>query len=60
MKSDDKVPNTTPKIIAKAKLRIESPPRMKMQINTRRVDADVMIVRANVELIDWLMVAKKS
>ena len=48
MNSDDNVPITTPKIIANAKLRIESPPRMKIHSNTINVLNDVLIVRASV------------
>ena len=45
---NDNVPITTPKIIANAKLRIESPPRMKIHSNTINVLNDVLIVRASV------------
>ena len=48
MKIEDKVPNTTPRIIANAKLRILSPPRMKMLSNTMSVENEVLKVRANV------------
>lgn len=48
MKSEDKVPNTTPRIIANEKLRMLSPPSMKIHINTIKVLKDVLIVRANV------------
>ena len=54
MNNDDIVPNTTPRIIANEKLRMLSPPRMKIQSNTSNVDVDVMMVRANVSLIDAL------
>lgn len=54
------VPMITPRIIANTKLRIESPPRMKITTNTNKVDNEVMIVRPRVELIDLLMVVKKS
>lgn len=54
------VPMITPSIIANTKLRIESPPRMKITTNTSNVDNDVMIVRPSVELIDLLIVVKKS
>ena len=55
-----KVPTITPRIIAKMKLRMESPPRMKITNRTNRVEQEVMIVRPRVELIDLLMVVKKS
>lgn len=55
-----RVPMITPKSIAKVKERIASPPRMKMHRSTSRVDAEVMIVRPRVELMDWLTVVKKS
>ena len=45
---DDSVPMTTPRIIAKAKLRIESPPRMKIHSNTINVLKEVLMVRARV------------
>jgi hypothetical protein len=54
MKIDDNVPNTTPRIIANEKLRMLSPPRMQIQSNTSNVDVDVLMVRANVSLIDAL------
>ena len=54
------VPMITPKSIANVKLRMASPPRMKMQRSTSKVEADVMMVRLRVVLIDWLMVVKKS
>ena len=54
MNSDDNVPITTPKIIANAKLRIESPPRMKIHSNTINVLNDVLIVRASVVLNESL------
>lgn len=38
----------TPRIIAKANERMLSPPRKKMQRSTKRVVADVMMVRVNV------------
>ena len=38
--SEDNVPITTPRIIANAKLRIESPPRMKIYSNTVTVLID--------------------
>ena len=42
------------RIIANEKLRMLSPPRMKIQSNTINVDVDVLMVRANVSLIDAL------
>ena len=48
MKSDERVPNTTPRIIANEKLRMLSPPRMKIQSNTTNVLNDVFNVRARV------------
>lgn len=48
MKSDESVPNTTPRIIANEKLRMLSPPRMKIHNNTINVLTEVLIVRANV------------
>lgn len=53
-KSDDNVPNTTPRIIANEKLRMLSPPSTKIQSNTIMVLTDVLIVRANVVLSDVL------
>ena len=60
MNSVDSVPVITPNSIAKMNERIESPPRMKMHSSTSNVDADVIIVRVNVELSDLLTVVKKS
>ena len=48
MNKEDNVPITTPRIIANAKLRIESPPRMKIHSNTINVLNEVLIVRARV------------
>ena len=45
---EDSVPNTTPRIMANAKLRMESPPRMKMHSNTIKVLSEVLMVRAKV------------
>ena len=45
---EDSVPITTPRIIANEKLRIESPPRIKIQTSTINVETDVLIVRAKV------------
>ena len=50
----------TPNSIANVKLRIDSPPRMKIQSSTSNVEPEVMIVRPNVLLIDWLISVKKS
>lgn len=50
----------TPKSIANVKLRIASPPRMKMQRSTNSVEADVMIVRLRVVLMERFKVVKKS
>ena len=49
----------TPKSMANVKLRIASPPRMKMQRSTRMVEQDVIMVRLSVVLIEPLMVVKK-
>ena len=54
MKIEDNVPKNTPSIIANAKLRILSPPRIKIESNTINVENDVLIVRANVWLIESL------
>ena len=56
MKVEDNVPNTTPRIIANEKLRILSPPRMKIEKHTINVDVDVFMVRANGTLIDALKI----
>ena len=48
MNREDNVPITTPRIIANAKLRIESPPRMKIHSSTINVLNEVFIVRARV------------
>lgn len=48
MKIEDNVPITTPKIIAKAKLRILSPPSTKIHNNTINVLNEVLMVRAKV------------
>ena len=47
-KMDDSVPNTTPKIIAKAKLRMLAPPKQKITANTMNVETEVLMVRFNV------------
>ena len=49
MKSEEQVPMITPRIIAKMKLRIDTPPRKKMTSNTSKVVIEVMVVRARVE-----------
>ena len=56
MKIDDRVPNTTPSIIANENERMESPPRKKIQSNTINVDTEVLTVRARVWLIEVLKV----
>ena len=48
MKIDDSVPNTTPRIIANEKLRMLSPPSMKIHSNTINVVTEVLMVRARV------------
>lgn len=48
MNNDDKVPNTTPRIIANEKLRMLSPPKIKIESNTTKVLTEVFIVRASV------------
>ena len=60
MKMVARVPTTTPKSMAKMKERMESPPRMKMQSSTRKVDAEVITVRPRVELSDLLISEPKS
>ena len=47
-KIDEQVPKMTPRIIANEKLRMLSPPRMKMQRSTMRVVTEVLMVRARV------------
>lgn len=54
MNNEERVPNTTPKIIANEKLRILSPPRMKIQRSTIKVLSEVFIVRDKVVLSDSL------
>ena len=58
MKIEDNVPITTPKIIAKAKLRILSPPSTKIHNNTINVLNEVLMVRAKVvfneSLNNWI------
>ena len=48
MKIDDRVPKITPSIIANEKLRMLSPPRMKIQSSTMSVVTEVLMVRASV------------
>ena len=48
MKIDDRVPKITPSIIANEKLRMLSPPKMKIHSNTINVDSEVLTVRARV------------
>ena len=48
MKMEEQVPKTTPRIIANEKLRMLSPPRMKMQRSTINVVTEVFMVRAKV------------
>ena len=48
MKMEEQVPITTPRIMAKAKLRILSPPKKKIHNNTTNVVNEVLMVRVNV------------
>ena len=48
------VPMQTPRIIAKAKLRMLAPPNTKMKISTMSVLTEVLMVRVRVALSDWL------
>ena len=48
MNNEESVPNTTPRIIANEKLRMLSPPRMKIASNTTKVLTEVFMVRASV------------
>ena len=48
MNSDEQVPMITPRIIAKMKLRIDSPPRNSMMNSTSKVVIEVIMVRDNV------------
>ena len=48
MNSEEQVPMITPRIIAKMKLRIDSPPRKKITNNTSKVVIEVIVVRARV------------
>ena len=54
MKIELKVPMMIPIIIANAKLRMLSPPRMKIETSTINVETDVLIVRERVWLIESL------
>ena len=54
MNKEEKVPNTTPKIIANEKLRMLSPPKMKMTTSTISVDEPVNNVRVSVEFSESL------
>ena len=54
MKIELKVPMMIPIIIANAKLRMLSPPRMKIDTSTINVETDVLIVRERVWLIESL------
>ena len=60
MKIDESVPKMTPRLMAKAKLWMLSPPKNKMQSNTISVENDVLMVRANVWLILSLNKLRKS
>ena len=51
MKIEESVPKITPRIMAKAKLRMLAPPRMKIHSNTINVEIEVLTVRARVWLI---------
>lgn len=46
MKMDERVPKITPRIMAKEKLRMLSPPRMKIHSSTISVVTEVLMVRA--------------
>ena len=54
MKIELKVPMMIPIIIANEKLRMLSPPRMKIDTSTINVETDVLIVRERVWLIESL------
>ena len=47
MNNEESVPKITPRIIANEKLRMLSPPKMKIASNTTNVLNDVLIVRAS-------------
>lgn len=53
------VPIMTPIIIANEKLRMLSPPRMKMARSTISVDTDVLTVRARVSLMELLKLSSR-
>ena len=48
MKIDDRVPKITPRIMAKAKLRMLAPPRQKITASTMNVETEVLMVRFRV------------
>ena len=48
MKIEEQVPKITPRIIANEKLRMLSPPRMKIHRSTINVVTEVLMVRAKV------------
>ena len=48
MKMEEQVPKMTPRIMAKAKLRMLAPPRQKMTASTMNVLIEVFKVRVNV------------
>lgn len=52
--NEENVPNRTPKIIAKEKLLIESPPSMKIHKRTINVLNEVLMVRERVVFNDSL------
>ena len=54
MNKEEKVPNTTPKIMANEKLRMLSPPKIKITTSTINVDEPVNNVRVNVEFSESL------
>ena len=54
MKIDDRVPNTTPRVMAKAKGWMLLPPRNRIHSNTISVETEVLMVRARVWLIELL------
>ena len=58
MKMEDNVPITTPKIIAKAKLRILSPPSTKIHNNTINVLNEVLMVTFPCQVLNKEMLSK--
>ena len=48
MKSEDRVPKITPRIMANENERMLSPPRMKIANSTIKVVTEVLMVRASV------------